>query len=118
MCKFPPMKDSVGECKKYWNDTMQGKSWQREKEESHVDVSTRVGSHSRGNSASGTSSVPERNIGNAITRYARGTVPGRAFWDALPSGRAARLRALATSDSHGVAICRRSDRSTSCRCSS
>lgn len=35
------------------------------KEESHVDVSTRVGNHSRGNGACGTSSVPERDLGHA-----------------------------------------------------
>src|SRR6266436_2562679 len=36
------------------------------KEESHVDVPTRVGNHSRGNGACGTSSVPERDLGHAV----------------------------------------------------
>ena len=54
------VKDFVGECQKYWNGTIQAKVIKESlrKEESHVDVSTRAGNHSRGNGACGASSKP------------------------------------------------------------
>ena len=59
--------DFVGECKKYWNGTMQEQVTKESKgkEENHVDVSTRVGNHSRGNGACSTSSLPKGNVGHA-----------------------------------------------------
>jgi hypothetical protein len=64
----PALQDFVGEYKKYWNGTIPGKVIKESlvKEESHVDVSTRAGNHSRGNGACGASSVPERDFGHAV----------------------------------------------------
>src|SRR5213080_5189295 len=53
------MEESVGEREQYWNGTMQEKVTKESlsKEENYVDVSTRVGNHSRGNGACSTGSV-------------------------------------------------------------
>src|SRR6266571_9198122 len=86
------------------------------KEESHVDVCTRVGNHSRGDGACGPCGLSERHLGDAAARCTGRTVSGRAVCGALSSRRATGLRALATSGGHRVAIRGESHGPTSRRC--
>src|SRR6266566_3658057 len=48
------------------------------KEESHVDVCTRVGNHSRGDGAFGPCGLSERHLGDSAARCTGRTVSGRA----------------------------------------
>src|SRR6266571_5267545 len=90
--------------------------WARTNKESHVDVCTRVGNHSRGDGACGPCGLSERHLGDAAARCTGRTVSGRAVCGALSSRRATGLRALATSGGHRVAIRGESHGPTSRRC--